>query len=179
MSDSLRDQLLNAGFSPPKESSRPRQRKSGGHGHRTPGAEGKRQPANSNTLVKANGSSRKVERHPPDVQLEARRTLKASIRKLIEDAAIREYQGDSVFRFILNKRIRELHVRDDIRQQLIAGSLVITRLNGATWLVPDECASAIRTLNPEWTVVTPATQADVADEQDGYDEFPVPDDLQW
>ena len=44
----------------------------------------------------------------------------------IEAAAIKEFQGESVYRFILNKRIRELHVKEDIRQQLVAGSLIIT-----------------------------------------------------
>ena len=78
---------------------------------------------------------------------------------------------------MLNQRIRELHVRDDVRQQLVGGTLLITRLNGTTWLVPESTATAIRELNPDWVVVRPVAES--SEDISGYEDFPVPDDLQW
>lgn len=121
---------------------------------------------------------RQVAAKPPaDAEAERRKAVKAQIKTLIEAAAIKEYQGESVYRFILNKRIRELHVKDEIRQQLVAGTLIITRLNGTTWLVPDATSTAIRELNPDWALVSPAS--DEPELSAGYEDFPVPDDLQW
>jgi len=180
MSDSLRDQLLQAGFNAPKEAERPKRRagnKTRGKNRNTGGSAGKgavsRQPGP--------GTTTQARKHQGDAEADARiarrKAIKAEIKALIEAAAIKEFQGESVYRFILNKRIRELHVKEDIRLQLIAGSLLITRLNGSTWLVPEATATAIRELNPDWAIVAPAT--DSGEDTSGYEDFAVPDDLQW
>lgn len=178
MSDSLRDQLLQAGFNAPKEPERAERRSTPkparskpAHVHdKTPGGHARKQQ----TAAAAAQAQRARE---AEAQIARRKAIKADIKALIEAAAIKEFQGESVYRFILNKRIRELHVKEDIRQQLVAGTLVITRLNGTTWLVPEATSVAIRELNPDWAVVLPAP--DTAEDTEGYDDFPVPDDLQW
>ncbi len=188
MSDSLRDQLMQAGFDAPKEPVRAKQSRSGksarGPGNARGKPTGKRQGAPSQAPSQqrsANNSSHTtgVPASVPAADAEAarRKAIKIEIKTLIEATAIKEFQGESVYRFILNKRIRELHVKEDIRQQLVAGSLIITRLNGTTWLVPDETSTAIRALNPDWAVVTPAP--DEPEDNAGYEDFVVPDDLQW
>ncbi|ASJ75036.1 DUF2058 domain-containing protein [Granulosicoccus antarcticus] len=190
MSDSLRDQLMQAGFDAPKEPVRSKRAPSGKSprggsksGKSQGGADGRRQskPRPTQNPAHAAKTNRRAATTPtaaaPDAEAIRRKAIKAEIKTLIEAAAIKEYQGESVYRFILNKRIRELHVKDDIRQQLVAGTLIITRLNGTTWLVPDETSTAIRALNPDWAVVTPAP--DGPEDNTGYEDFPVPDDLQW
>ena len=184
MSDSLRDQLMQAGFNAPKEPVRTKRTHSGKSSHKTSSTRG--QPAGNR---KGNTSKPPSQRDAPqknnraasqtaaDAEAARRKAIKTEIKTLIETAAIKEFQGDSVYRFILNKRIRELHVKEDIRQQLVAGTLIITRLNGKTWLVPDETSTAIRALNPDWAVVTPAS--DEPEDNAGYEDFTVPDDLQW
>lgn len=184
MSDSLRDQLMQAGFNAPKEPARTKRPHSGKSAHNPGNTRG--HPAGNRKGTKAKSAS---QQHAPqkngrassenaaDAQAARRKAIKAEIKTLIETAAIKEFQGESVYRFILNKRIRELHVKEDIRQQLVAGTLIITRLNGKTWLVPDETSAAIRALNPDWAVVTPAS--DEPEDNAGYEDFAVPDDLQW
>lgn len=183
MSDSLRDQLLQAGFNAPKEPDRPK-RRSGpkpGRGKHSGGNTGKppvRQPGKPSQRNAPASQSRKSSADAEaDARIARRKEIKAEIKALIEAAAIKEFQGESVYRFILNKRIRELHVKEEIRLQLVDGTLVITRLNGTTWLVPEATAAAIRELNPDWAVVTPAP--DSAEDTSGYEDFAVPDDLQW
>ena len=186
MSDSLRDQLLQAGFNAPKEPERAK-RRSGPkptRGKQPAGKGGAGKPS-SRTTGKPPQANRQASalpaRKPDNAEAEAviarRKAIKAEIKTLIEAAAIKEFQGESVYRFILNKRIRELHVKEDIRQQLVDGTLVITRLNGTTWLVPSATSLAIRELNPDWAVVTPAPES--AEDTSGYEDFTVPDDLQW
>lgn len=185
MSDSLRDQLMQAGFSAPKEPVRTKRPPSGkppqgGAGSKRGKSAGRRSGKNSGAQPRQHATDN-VQRKPQvsaaDAQIARRKAVKAEIKTLIEAAAIKEFQGESVYRFILNKRIRELHVKEDIRQQLVAGTLVITRLNGTTWLVPEDTSTAIRALNPDWAVVTPAP--DEPENNAGYEDFPVPDDLQW
>lgn len=152
MSKSLKEQLLQAGFSEPKVEKRPPKKRSRG-----------KKPA-----------SEKVD------EVQKRKAVKAEIKALIESVAVKEYAGDNVFRFTVQNRIRELHVKEEIRSRLVAGSLVITRLNGATFLIPQESADGIRKLNPNWAIVTPAKDSsETADVHPEYEDFPIPDDLQW
>lgn len=210
MSDSLRDQLLQAGFEALKQPDRPKRspkpnrgKHSGGGGAGSGGGGGKganrqtgkpsqrqgqrqgqqqgQQQGHRQAQHQGQGSdaaaAQAQKAREADAQIARRKAIKADIKALIEAAAIKEFQGESVYRFILNKRIRELHVKEEIRGQLVDGTLVITRLNGTTWLVPEATSVAIRELNPDWAVVTPAP--DSSNDLEGYDDFPVPDDLQW
>lgn len=164
MSDSLRDQLLQAGFSAPREKPKRAHKPSG----KTPG---KSASSRSTDRVKADAAREQAR------QVEQRKQIKARIKALIEDVGIKDIQGESVYRFMLNRRIRELHLKEDIRRQLVDGVLVITRLNGSTWVIPADTVEQIRSLNPDWVIVMPASDRQDAD--DDYSEFQVPDDLQW
>lgn len=185
MSDSLRDQLLQAGFNAPKEPERSKRRAPGKPGRGKHNGGGRNGKAPSRQAGKAQQGQRQApaaqQNKAVDQEAEARiarrKAIKAEIKALIEGAAIKDYQGESVYRFILNNRIRELHVKEDIRQQLVDGALVITRLNGTTWLVPEATSEAIRGLNPDWAVVKPAPES--REDTGGYEDFPVPDDLLW
>lgn len=177
MSDSLREQLLQAGFKqtrkePPKKKPRPAGPKSGG-GPRPSGAskgsgDGRRKAATSDEQAKKMAQQAAVQQ---------RKVIKAQIKGLVEDSAIKEYAGDVAYRYTLQNRIRELHISEPVRQQLMSGALVITRLNGGTYLVPDTTADQIRKLNPDWAIVTPTDAK--TDNPEGYDDFPIPDDLVW
>lgn len=178
---------MQAGFTAPKEPVRAKQNHAGKSAGKAGKASSKRgkstdrrkgMPSHTPSPQRAaNNNSRTASLPAADAEAARRKAIKTQIKTLIEAAAIKEFQGESVYRFILNQRIRELHVKEDIRQQLVAGSLIITRLNGTTWLVPDETSTAIRALNPDWAVVTPAP--DGPEDNAGYEDFVVPDDLQW
>ncbi len=166
MSDSLRDQLLQAGFNAPKTDTARKKKP--------------RKPRHTKT-----DPDKRSTQQDADSAIAARKAVKAQIKALIESVAIKEHAGDSVYRFTVQKRIRELHIKEDIRLQLIAGSLVITRLNGTTQLVPAETADQIRALNPNWAIFDTAGSHSVAqshqadDGADDYADFQVPDDLVW
>jgi len=102
--------------------------------------------------------------------------MKADVQALIEASALKDYKGEEIYRFTLQNKIRELLVSEDVRKQLASGELAITRLNGATRVVPSATVIAIRKINPQWLVFL---ASDVEDSSDDDDEFPIPDDLVW
>jgi len=71
-----------------------------------------------------------------------------------------------------------LHVSAEIRQQLITGTLCVTRLNGTTRVVPEHLIEKITALNPDWAIVKHDKDAPDASD-DGYEDFPIPDDITW
>jgi len=110
-----------------------------------------------------------------------KKALKARIKTLIDEHQIKDWQGETPYRYQVGKKLRELYVKPEMQKQLSSRELAITRLNGATYLVPLEIASQIRDINPLWTVFN--TDQDSAEENesnsDDYGDYQVPDDLTW
>jgi len=169
MSDSLRNQLLQAGFTE-TEKKKPNNKK--------PGQSNSKSASSHQQRGKdTRRAQQKLEQADKEAALVAeRKATKATIKTLIEESQITEFAGESVYRFVLGTRIRELYVSDKVREKLNDGSYVITRLNGNTKIVPSETATAIEAINPDWAIVT-KTQGD--DDDTEYENFKVPDDLQW
>ena len=166
MSDSLREQLLKAGFA----ETAPSNKKPGG---RRPSAT-KRERSK-----RGRRAAEPVEREGPDAELAARRALKQKIRSLIESTEIDKGASEQCFRYLLGGRIREMHVARAIHRRLVAGELGITRLNGRSCIVPGETLDAIAELNPDWARMTPASEQTVDSLDERYRDYIVPDDLQW
>ena len=175
MSDSLRDQLLKAGFSKPKaDPTKPKQRKSPHPKRlRSPNKTGPHPNAQRRQSV----DSTQAKQATLDATVAQRKQQKAQIKTLIEATAIKDFKGEIVYRFTLQKRIRELHISENTHKQLVADELVITRLNGSTYLVPAKTGQEIILINPDWAIVVPTDAS--TDTSEDYNDFPVPDDLQW
>ncbi len=209
MSDSLRDQLLQAGFTQPK--AKPAQRKrsgkkpkpspradavdasasapvqtqpKAGYTH-VPATPPKKKKAKKAPAVKARAGSWSTREHvattpakpaADPVAAEKRRQMKADVQALIDEAALKNFKGEEIYRFTLQNKIRELLVSEPVRKQLANGELAITRLNGVTRLIPAATVSRIRNINPQWVIFI-TTDADDSSDED--EEFPIPDDLIW
>lgn len=227
MSDSLRDQLMKAGFEEKTPAAKPKSSQSGTRtgtrsgsrsGSRSgnhPGAgarpdagqnagSGKRRqrkrgkPADGNgaptvsgtreisrgQAARTGGSRRQQEGITAEqaAAIEQRKANKARIKALIEANRVAEHAGESVYRFTQGSRIKQLFVNEAVRQQLIAGELLITRLNGTTHLVPPAIGEAILAINADWAMIHPGAASSAAsktDDDDEYADYQVPDDLQW
>jgi len=156
MSDSLKDQLLQAGFKASKPSP-PRAKKP------------KHKIAAKKKSAVAKEASKVAEK----------RRVKAAIVQLLNEAKPIKSQGEQVYHYRLGNRIRQLFVNEDTHSKLCAGELYVTRLNGETRLISPELASAVLALNPNWVIVQPSDKDDSANTDDDYKNFPVPDDLKW
>jgi len=164
MSDSLRDQLLQAGFKQPaKEPAK--SSKPGGKKNRGKAKSATQRPSSAKVPIQA------------EAEAQARKAAKAKIKSLIEDAEIKDFAGEEVYRFTLQNRIRELHLKPDVRTKLVDGSLSVTRLNGTTRVVPTIIIEKIQEINPNWAIVKPSSAE--PDSEDGYDDYQVPDELVW
>jgi uncharacterized protein YaiL (DUF2058 family) len=162
MSDSLREQLQRAGFVD-KTPDKPPKKKNKRSGQRAKNARSRQEQVDSKAQV-------------AEAERQKRKTQKLAISALIDEQKIKEFAGDSAYAYTLEKKIRQLFVTDAARAKLISGEWVITRLNGVTHLVPKDTGAAILDINPKWLVVT---SEDKTRDDDDYEDFPVPDDLQW
>jgi len=165
MSESLRDQLLRAGF---KEPEKPK---------RKPG-KGKSDARRKPSAAVDSQAKKAASRQQQEAEAAAKRkAVKAEIRALIEANRVEKFAGEVAYRYTVGSRIKQLFVNEPMHQRIVAGELVITRLNGSTQLVPPEIAEQILKINPNWAVVRPNESSGSEDET--YADFPIPDDLQW
>ncbi|MBX2879839.1 MAG: DUF2058 domain-containing protein [Granulosicoccus sp.] len=102
---------------------------------------------------------------------------------LIKDHAIDNWRGDTIYRFTVQNRILEIYVNDHIKDQLANGKLAIARVRGELFVITTDILAEIQSRNRQWTnfylAGKPSEQHSDDTETDDYDEFPVPDDLNW
>jgi len=173
MSDSLREQMLKAGFKEtPGNKKKKTQSKSKKNNDQADQARRRKtnQKSSPSSMELANIAQRKA--------VAERKRVKAEIKTIIEAEKIDQTTGESVYSYLVGKRIRQMFVSESVQKQLVAGDLVITRLNGSTYLIPAETGERVRALNPEWVVIVPAAD-DATDDDDEYADYQVPDDLKW
>lgn len=173
MAISLREQLIAAGFEPQqkKETKKP-----------------PRKPARKNTKnskPRHTGATKTKQQKPAspaaeDQAIEQRKQLKAQIKLLIEENKLDDWKGEIAYRYLVDKRIRELYVNEKTQQALAARELSITRLNGATYMIPSAIALQIKEINPQWSVFNNEPIDENAEvESEEYADFKVPDNLTW
>lgn len=174
MSDSLRDQMLKAGFKQTAvKKPQPKNAKSNAAKHKSGG---KPNQAKRNTtgepssMERANIAERAV--------VAERKRIKGEIKAIIDAAKIENTKGESAHSYLVGKRIKQMFIAEALQKKLVDGELVITRLNGATYLIPSEAGERVKVLNPDWVVITPSSDGS-NDIDDEYADFQVPDDLKW
>ena len=208
MADSLRDQLIAAGFDAPKKEARkkpksgtgagsdkrsgnkpsgrkPNKHQATGKPQRGPGHSAKNSKASSSTSKGGSRNStgnRNNTSSDNEAKIEERKKLKAKIKTLIDDNKTETWKGETVYRYLVDKKIRELYVSEELHPKLTAREVAITRYNGETFIVPRETGKEINEINPQWSVFNlekEETTTDAEKLEGDYAEFQVPDDLQW
>lgn len=203
MSDSLRDQLLQAGFKPAakteqkKNHAKKHKRASGTRAHsHSNDAKGSANakaangaPTASHTAGKKQSRGKKSSAKKEPIinelseieRLEAieRKEKKQKIATLIESNAVKDHKGDAAYSYMAGNKVRQMFVSEDCRNKLANSELVITRLNGNTWLIPPDIGEAILSINPDWAVIANKDASEESGTNDDYADFQIPDDLQW
>lgn len=173
MSDSLREQMLQAGFKETpgnKKKNPPNKGKPNKRNSKQSKSHGLAQKNEPSSLERANIAEREA--------IAERKRIKAEIKSIIEAEKIDNTAGESAHSYLIGKRIKQLFVTEPIQKQLVAGELVITRLNGSTFLVPAQTGERVQALNPDWVVIVPSTD-NATEIDDEYADYQVPDDLKW
>lgn len=196
MADSLRDQLIAAGFEAPKKpvkksNNTDRGKNQGKKSHRKKsqeqkghGKKGRTNPGSKSADNRSGANAQNKNTQPKDATADAaiaeRKKQKAQIKELIDNNKLENWKGDIAYRYTVEKRIRELYVNEAAQKHLTARKVAITRLNGDTYLIPIETADKVIKINPQWSVFNAEEVSDDKNtEDDEYSEFQVPDDLQW
>ncbi len=112
------------------------------------------------------------------LEADNKKAIEAQIRQLVEMNQLSAVEGDTIYNFVDGGVVKQIHVADDIRKQIINGRLAIARLNGKYQLVPQKVANKIMQRDASFIVVRNETTQD-NDEEDEYADYKVPDDLMW
>jgi len=106
-----------------------------------------------------------------------RKSIAAQIRQLIEMNRQEKGEGDVVFNFVDNKKIKKMFLSKELQDQLARGCLAIVRLDKKYELVPSVVAEKIRTRDEDIVILMNEQVND--EENDPYADYKIPDDLMW
>ncbi len=106
-----------------------------------------------------------------------KKAIQAQIKQLIELNQITDYDGEINYNFTDNNIIKNIHLSENILKQINQGKLAIVKSNSTYKLIPIAVAEKISLRDEQYIIQCKAPQQD--DENDGYADYKVPDDLMW
>ena len=172
MSESLRDQLLKAGFKP-SPSAKPKQ-----HVHHKPEPRKPREPAEPDLAkafalrARADRAEREAAEREAREKAAAKRERKRKLQALLAGKALNREEAEQVRNFEFAGKIRRLYVTPDQLRSINAGELGVVMQNGRAVLVLREIALEAQAIASE--AVALLVDPDAPANDDG-----VPDDLMW
>jgi len=108
-----------------------------------------------------------------------RKAIVAQIKQLIQMNAQSKGHGDIAYNFTDGKQIKKIYVNAAVQKLLTRGRLAIAKLGEGYELVPTPVADKIVERDDSFIVSLAEVAADVADEEDPYADYQIPDDLMW
>ena len=107
------------------------------------------------------------------------KALKANIVQMIKQHQITDTDGDVSYQFVDESKVKKISITQKLYDQIIAGHVVIARLEDGYALLPRPLADRIDTKMQGFMVVSNDTAADTLEEDDPYAAYVIPDDLMW
>lgn len=108
--------------------------------------------------------------------------LRAQARQIVADRKVPR-SGEIEYRFTVDGAIRTVLVNDDLKKKLVAGALVIARVDDRYELLPRVAADKVRERDAGMIVLDHGqgteAAASTSEDDDYYAQFKVPDDLMW
>lgn len=176
---SLQDQLLKAGLVDKKAAKQASKEKR----KQTKIQKKSNQPVVDETKLKIQQD--REQKAARDRELNAQRkaeadqkAIAAQIKQLIERNLQSKGGGDVAYNFTDGSKIKKIYVSQQVFDQLSRGRLAIVKLGENYELVPLPVAEKIAERDGA-IVVSISAKQDVADEDDPYAEYEIPDDLMW
>ena len=184
MSMSLRDQLLAAGLGSKKQAKQithqERQQQHQQAKQRTSVPNEQRLAAEKAQAAKA---ARDQELNRQQQEKAAKKARRAEVMQLIEQHREPKIdpkaESDDFFNFIDRQKVRRIAVNPVLRERIGRGELLFVRYKGHYELVPAAIAERIRERDDQAVVTIGGEPEKVADQDDPYKDFVVPDDLRW
>lgn len=108
-----------------------------------------------------------------------RKAIAAQIRQLIETSRVSERDGEIAYNFTDQRVVKRLYVSEPVYKNLMFGRLAIARFDDGYELVPAAVAAKIRQRDAQCIIESEHSAEAVADEDDPYADYKIPDDLMW
>jgi hypothetical protein len=176
---SLQDQLLNSGLVDEKKLKQVKRDKRKQAKQQPKGAPA---PVDEIKLAAQQARAEQVERdRQRNRQLQQaaeQKAIAAQIVQLIDSHRIAR-SGDVPYQFADQGKIKKLLVNDVLQRQLSRGQVAIVRRGDSYQLIPAAIAAKIRERDPQAVLVLHQAAEQVAEEDDPYADYPIPDDLMW
>ncbi|WP_227429295.1 DUF2058 domain-containing protein [Psychrobacter sp. I-STPA6b] len=112
-------------------------------------------------------------------QLLEQKMLKANVIQMIKQHQITDTQGDVNYQFVDDTKIKKIAVTQKLYDQIVAGHVVIARLEESYALLPYPLAERINEKMQGFIVVSNDKADNEPAEDDPYAAYVIPDDLMW
>lgn len=180
MGNPFQDQLLKAGVVTKKQVHKAKQEKN---------QQKKKQHSSNEKVVDENklkAQQLAVEKTKRDKELnqhkqnQARqKATSAEINQLIKNNRIaRDENCKIAYKFEHNKKVKNILVNAELKEQIIQGRLGIARIEGSFELVTKTVAEKIQQRNAKRIIIYDAVK-ETTDDNDPYAAYEIPDDLDW
>jgi len=113
-------------------------------------------------------------------QAQEKKAAQAELCQLIESNRLSNYDGNVVYNFADDHKVKTFNVTQKIYKQLVAGTVRVARFESGYVLISDLVAEKVELRDK--TVLIPIAGEDESiskEDQDYYAQFEVPDDLIW
>lgn len=108
-----------------------------------------------------------------------KKAISIEINQLILNNRIKRDKGcDIAYNFEHQNKIKRIYINPQMKNKISQGKLGIARIEGNYELVPLEIAEKIKQRN-EKRIVIYGKDIQPVDENDGYADYQIPDDLMW
>ncbi|USA45126.1 DUF2058 domain-containing protein [Acinetobacter sp. C26M] len=109
------------------------------------------------------------------------KALKASIIQMIKHHKVKDIDGDVIYQFIDEGKIKKVYLSQQVYNALVSGSLVIAKDQDNYAYLPKALAEKIDQKMQGFILVNNNTEKNdqTTDEEDPYAAYVIPDDLMW
>ena len=108
------------------------------------------------------------------------KALKAAVIQMIGQHKIRDTDGDNVYQFIDDAKVKKLYINQQIYNALVSGSLVVAKDHDRYAFLPKALAERINDKMQGFIIVNNSEKNEqVTEEEDPYAAYVIPDDLMW
>ena len=137
--------------------------------------------------LKASIEQSQLEKQTKDQQLNAEKqrqleekTLKANIIQMIGQHKIRDVDGDMIYQFIDENKVKKVYLNQQVYNALVKGTLVIAKENEQYAYLPQALAERIDQKMEGFILWNKSEDNQQStDEEDPYAAYVIPDDLMW
>lgn len=174
--NALQAQLLKAGLVDSKKANKIS--KQSQHAKRT-GASSALESKKALAAAQAEKAEKDLKLNQQKQQLLEEKMLHANIIQMIKQHQIPETEGEVSYQFVDNSKIKKIYTTQKLYEQIVAGHVVIARLEESYPLLPRPLADRINAKLEGFIVVSNDKSDTQLEDDDPYAAYVIPDDLMW